>query len=435
MTTTPAAPGHTPVSVASPARPAILGGAPAVTLDQTAANRWPICTPEDEAAVLRVLRAGEWGVSKETAALEDDYRKWLGVRFAVAHNNATGAILAGLHALGVSHGDEVIVPSATWWSSVLPVVHLGAVPVFAELEDHSLGLDPEDVERRITPRTKAIVVVHLFGLPSRMDELLALARRHNLAVLEDASHAHGAMYKGRPVGTLALDLGPKGASVFSMQGNKLCPTAEGGILLTNDPAIWENTLRWGHYERLLDLDSPNKYFAATGFGFKFRMSPLSAALARTQLARLTPRNTARNDNCVYLSRRLETLGCFNTFLSPPGIERVYFEYLIRYDESKTGLPIKDLSKALQAEGAMVGAPRYPLLHQQPFFTKGVWAKVGRVPPPHPVYDPAALPLTTRGNGSLLKLPSFPNAERALLDQYFDAFRKVLAHKDALPRSA
>jgi dTDP-4-amino-4,6-dideoxygalactose transaminase len=421
-----------PTATAAKDLPAILGGSPAITLDQEQANRWPIITPEDEEAVLRVLRSGKLSISEETAALEDDYRDWLGVRHAVAHNNGTGAILAALHAFGIGPGDEVIVPSATWWSTVMPVLHCGGIPVFAETEEQSLGLDPADVESKITSRTKAMVVVHLFGIPSKMNELIAIAKKHNIKILEDASHAHGATYHGRKIGTLT------DAAVFSMQVNKLAPSAEGGMFLTNDDELHEKVLRFGHYERLLDLTTPSKRFAATGFGFKFRMSPLSAAVARVQLKHLPQRNTRRNENCIHLSRKLEQLG-FSTFLAEPGVERVYFEYLVRYNEARWGVPIKALARALQAEGAQVGAPRYPLLHQQPVFTEGTWAKIARLDDnpqrPLPKYDPKALPRTAVGNGSLLKLPSFPNADIELLDQYAAAFEKVLASADRLPRES
>jgi dTDP-4-amino-4,6-dideoxygalactose transaminase len=413
-------------------RPALLGGTPAVDLDQSAANQWPIITESDEQAVLDVLRSGRLSVNDVVTRLEADYCRWLGVGHAVAHCNGTSAILAALHGFGLRPGDEVIVPSATYWASVTPVLHCGGIPVFAETEDQCLGLDPADVEAKITDRTRAIVVVHLFGLPSRMDELLDIARRHNLRVLEDASHAHGASYHGRPIGTLA------DAAVFSMQTNKLCPAGEGGMFVTDDAELWEKVVRLGHYERVLGLESPNRRFAATGFGLKLRMSPLNAAVAGVQLEHLPQRNSRRNRNIIHLSRRLEDLG-FRTFLSPPDVERVYFEFLVSYDESATGLPIGDLVNALRAEGAHIERPRYPLLHQQPLFTEGHWAEVARLEATAsrslPTYEPTALPRTTAANGSLVKLPSFPQATDALLDQYADAFEKTLRHADTLPRTA
>ncbi|MHC4414007.1 MAG: DegT/DnrJ/EryC1/StrS family aminotransferase [Planctomycetota bacterium] len=420
-----------PTLTSSPDRPAILGGPAAVQLDQTEANRWPIITEQEEQAVLAVLRSGRLSIHESVAALEADYRGWLGVSHALAHANGTSAILAALHAFGLQPGDEVIVPSATYWASVTPVLHCGGIPVFAETEDQCLGLDPTDVEARITERTRAIIVVHLFGMPSRMDELLEIARRHGLRVLEDASHAHGARYHGRPIGTLG------DAAAFSMQTNKLCPAGEGGMLVTDDAQLWEKALRLGHYERLLDLPSPNRRFAATGFGLKLRMSPLNAAVARVQLEHLGERNRQRNRNIIHLSQRLEAIG-FQTFLAPPDVERVYFEFLVRYDDRTTGLPIADLVRALGAEGADVERPRYPLLHQQPLFGEGHWARVARLAPASglapPAYDPHALPRTEAGNGSLLKLPSFPRASTELLDQYALAFEKTIRRADELPRA-
>ena len=286
--------------------PAILGGEPAVTIDQTEALRWPLIDKQDEDAVLDVLRSGNLSLHPIVEEFENQYKERTGRRFALTHNNGTSAILAGLHALGIQPFDEVIVPSATWWSSVMPVLHCGGVPVFAELERDCLGLDPEDIQRKITDKTKAIVVVHLFGMPSKIDELIAIAKKHDLKILEDASHAHGATYKGSPIGSFG------DVSIFSMQGNKLCPSGEGGILLCDDEEMWETAVRLGHYERLLNLESDNKYFAATGFGFKFRMAPMAAALAVSQLARMDERNARRNENCIYVSKKLESL-CIETF--------------------------------------------------------------------------------------------------------------------------
>jgi dTDP-4-amino-4,6-dideoxygalactose transaminase len=410
------------------ALPALLGGEPAITLPQDDALRWPRIDADDEQAVLDVLRSGELGLHPETEALEADVREWLGVPHALAHNNGTAAIFAGLHALGIGPGDEVIVPSATWWSTVVPVLWLGAVPVFAECEPQQLGLDPDDVARRITERTRALVVVHLFGMPSRMDALLDVARRHGLRVFEDASHAHGARHRGRPIGTLG------DAAAFSLQGSKLVPTAEGGVLVTSDADVHERALRIGHGLRLLHEPSPRRRFAATGFGFKFRMSPLSAALARGQLRKLPGRNAQRTAACVRLSRQLAALG-LDPFLPPDGVERVYFEFLVRAAPAQTGLSLPQLVRALEAEGARVSAPRYPLLHQQPLFTEGRWKELARLPDGHAgasrVYAPDDLPWTTSGNGELLRLPTFQRAGVELLDQYATAFEKVLAGADEI----
>lgn len=401
-------------------RPALLGGSPAVTLPQDEALRWPIIGPEDEAAVLEVLRSGAVSIHPVVNELEADYRARFGRAHALAHNNGTGALHAAMHAIGLEPGDEVIVQSATWWASVMPILHQGAIPVFAECEAERGGLDPDDVERRITDRTRAIVIVHLFGMPSRTDALLDLARRRGLKVIEDASHAHGASVDGVPCGRFG------DVSVFSMQANKLVPSAEGGMLLTDDEGLLVRALRYGHYERLIPMkDAPDRRFAATGFGMKFRMSPLSAALARTQLAKLDERNARRHANCRRLAERLQALGV-HAFIPPTGVERTYFEFLVRFD-GRDGLDAAGLAAALRAEGAQAEAPRYPLLHQQPMFTEGRWASIARIDPAGRTYDPADLPRTIGLNRSLLRLPAFPNAGEALLDQYATAFEKVIAH--------
>ncbi|CAN5730152.1 DegT/DnrJ/EryC1/StrS family aminotransferase [soil metagenome] len=448
---------------------ALLGGPKAVTLDQAAANAWPIITSEDEAAVLRVLRTGELSSGHlpaamggypcphpEVLALECEFAEYMGLptfdvaefipalagksfRVApnvLAHNNGTSAIMAGLHAIGIEPGDEVIVPSTTWWSSVLTILHVGGVPVFAEADMETLALDPADVAAKVTAKTKAVIVTHLFGIPARMDELVKVCKEHGLILFEDASHIHGGTYHGKKLGLIG-DL-----AAFSLQVNKLVPSAEGGLLIAKDTDVILRAARLGHYERLVPLKAvghPFGEFAATGFGYKYRMSPISAALARTQLARLDERNAKRNANCIALSQRLAPLG-FQTFMSGDrGLEntgRVYFEFLIRYDEARFKVPTKALAKALQAEGCQVSAPRYPLLHQQPVFTTGEWIKLARLQhlPANelPTYDPSDLPKTTAGNGTLIKLPSFPSAGPELIEQYARAFEKVMANLQGLP---
>ena len=411
-------------------RPALLGGAKAVTLDATDANRWPILTEEDEAAVCAVLRDGDISLHPVTRQLEEDYRHFVGVRHALAHCNGTAALLAAFFALDLQPGDEVLVPSATFWASVVPMLWLGAIPVFCESEPQRLGLDPEDVERKITPRTRAMVVVHLWGMPSKMTRLLQIAEQHDLKVIEDASHALGASWRERRCGSLG------DVSVISLQGDKLAPAGEGGMFLTDHDEYMERACCFGDIMRILELEGPARRFAGTSFGVKTRMPPLSAAVARTQLRRFPERNARRNRNLIYLSDRLERLG-FDTFLPPSHIERSYFEYIVRYDAERCGLSSEMLVKALRAEGCEVAFPRYPLLHQQPLFTEGHFARIGRLegrPDVElPDYRPDALPQTEAASLKLLKLPTFPSGGVALLDQYVEAFEKTLAHAEAIIR--
>jgi dTDP-4-amino-4,6-dideoxygalactose transaminase len=409
--------------------PVLLGGAPAVTLDQHAANRWPVLEADDEAAVLEVMRHGDLSNHVVTRHLEDDFRARLGCRHALAHANGTLGLLAAFHALDLAPGDEILVPSATFWASVVPMLWVGAVPVFCEIEGDRFALDPADVERRITPRTRAMVLVHLWGLPAKVDALLDIARRHGLAVIEDASHALGAGSGGVPCGRFG-DI-----SVFSLQTSKLAAAGEGGVLLTDNDTYMERAICLGDIVRIYELATPARRFAATSFGIKTRMAPLSAAVGRTQLAKLDRHNARRAASIEALGARLAPLG-FETFPAPPGTTRVYFEHLVRYDPAHfDGLPVDALITALAAEGCEVTGPRYPLVHQQPFFTEGHWRRVARLAPgDHADWQPPDLPMSAAVQRNMLRLPTFPWAEPALIEQYAQAFEKVHAHASRLPRS-
>lgn len=404
-------------------RPAILGGRPLLSAGHADAERWPLIGAQDEAAVLAVLRDGDLSLHPVIRGLEDDYRQRFGVRHALAHAIGTLALLAAFRAAGLGPGDEVIVPSATWWASAVPALWLGAVLVFAESEAVSAGLDPADVEQRITPRTRALVVVHLWGIPSRMDELLVIARRHGLTVIEDASHAHGALWRGRPCGTLG-DVG-----VFSLQSHKLAPAGEGGILLTDDDAVFASAASLGDVWRCWELPGPERRFAGTTFGIKTRMAPLSAAVGRSQFARLDAHNAIRNDNCQRLEAGCAAHGLL-PFSAPPDSTRVYFEVLFRTAPT-CRLSATQFVAAMEAEGARVSLPRYPLLHQQPLFTEGRWNDIARLPPPLRRYDSLDLPRTTTMAATLVRFPVFTRPANELVDTYIAATARIMRHVDAI----
>ena len=406
--------------------PAILGGAPAVSADHLVANEWPLLTEDDERAVLQILRDGNISTHRVIRELEEDYCRFTGRKYALSHNNGTSALLAAFFALGLKPGDEVLVPSATFWASVVPMLWLGLVPVFCETEDERLGLDPKDVQRKITDRTRAMVVVHLWGYPSKMTSLFNIARKNNLKIIEDASHAHGAFWRDRPCGSVG-DI-----SVFSLQGDKLAPGGEGGVLLCDDAGYFEKAACLGDITRIIELDSPARRFAGTSFGMKTRIAPISAAIARNQLRGLEKNNLKRNQNLVYLSESLEKMG-FHAFLPPSHIKRVYFEFIIRFQPKKIPLPLDRLIESLNRECCQISLPRYPLLHQQPFFTEGIWKQVARLNSEISAlnFKADALPQTIAGNNLLIKLPSFPNADKEILDQYIHAFEKVIKYSDEI----
>jgi len=382
------------------------------------ATRWPRLGEDERVALQRILDDGDISTHHVIRELEADYAAFAGRKFALAHNNGTAALMAAFHALGLEPGDEILVPTATFWASVLPMLWFGLVPIFCNNEFERLGPDPDDMRRRITPRTRAIVTVHLWGLPCKWTELRALADEFDLKVIEDASHAHGATWNGERCGRFG-DI-----SVFSLQGDKLAPAGEGGILLTDDGDMYERAVCLGDITRIIELESPARRFAATSFGIKTRIAPLSAAIARVQLAKLESHNRERNANMQRLSEGLEQLG-FDCFLPPAHIERVYFEYLIRHRDPAFDVPAA--IEALQAEGCAALHPRYPLLHSQPFFTEGHYEAVGRFPAgaARPCLDPEEFRATERENDRLLRLPVLSAPEDgALVDETLAAFGRV-----------
>lgn len=389
---------------------------PLITIPQEKFLKWPVFSAAEEAAVLRILRDGNVSTHPVIQELEADFRDFSGREYALAHCNGTAALLAAFHSLGLQPGDEVLVPSATFWASVLPMIWCGLVPVFCESEAETLGIDPIDAQRRITPRTRAIVMVHLWGLPCKVREIQHLADTHGLKIIEDASHAHGASVDGVPCGHFG------DVSVFSLQGDKLVPAGEGGVFLTDDEALHKRALCLGDITRIIRMPLPEMRFAATSFGIKTRIAPMSAALGRSMLARLPETNAVRNRNHLLLSEALEPLG-FDCFSPPAGTERVYFEFIIRPRDPTMDVP--HLVEILQQLGCKVGLPRYPLLHQQPFFTEGHWQVTGRYPDGTPAPDRGnpSLPRTEQTNGTLMHLPNFCHPDSApLIHQYIAAFQ-------------
>jgi dTDP-4-amino-4,6-dideoxygalactose transaminase len=237
----------------------------------------------EEAAVLEVLRARRLfryygpnpGPSK-VAELEQKFAATMGSEYGLAVTSGTAALICGLQGLGVGPGDEVIVPAYTWIASASAVVAVGAVPVVAEIDD-SLTLDPADVAAKISPYTKAILPVHMRGLPCKMDELLAVARQHNLKVLEDAAQADGATYKGKRLGSLG------DAGAFSLQFNKILTSGEGGILITNSEDVYKRAVMFHDVVGGQRNHIPESQILP---GINFRMPELLAAVALVQLGRL-----------------------------------------------------------------------------------------------------------------------------------------------------
>jgi perosamine synthetase len=268
---------------------AIHGGKPAVGPVEPSLLHWPIVTREDEEAVLEVLRAGTMsgnGISKQ---FEAEFSAWQGTKYALTYCNGTAALLGAFFACGVGAGDEVICPSMTYWASCTGVLHLGATVNFADIDRDSLCIDPNDIERRIGPKTRAIVVVHYAGHPADMDAIMAIAKKHKVKVIEDVSHAQGSLYKGKKVGTFG------DVAAMSMMAGKSFAIGEGGMLVTDNSEIYERAIAYGFYERtggpsMYTKDSSAisnvdlaKFKGLPMGGFKHRINQTCSAMGRVQL--------------------------------------------------------------------------------------------------------------------------------------------------------
>ncbi len=259
---------------------AIFGGPKAVQKDPKDIFTWPIITKEDEEAALEVLRRGGMSGTDVTLKFEEEFAEWQGTKYALAFNNGTSSIQAAMYACGVGVGDEIICPSVTYWASATQVFSLGGTVVFAEVDPDTLCIDPDDIEHRISDRTKAIVVVHYLGHPADMDRIMEIAKKHNIKVIEDVSHAQGGLYKGRKLGTIG-DVG-----AMSLMSGKSLAIGEGGMLVTDDREIYERAIVLGHYEKFTDdfeTDYLKPYTGLPMGGYKYRMHQISSAVGRVQL--------------------------------------------------------------------------------------------------------------------------------------------------------
>lgn len=265
---------------------AILGGEPifekGVTPPQiTEMLKWPIITQEDEQAALEVIRNNSYSGTDITRKFESEFAQWIGTNHAVAYCNGTMSLAAAMFGIGLGKGDEIICPTKTYWASIVSAMTFGAVPVFCNITD-MLTMDPDDIERVISPKTKAIMVVHYIGYPCDMDRICAIAKKHNLKIIEDVSHAQGGLYKGKRLGTFG------DVAAMSLMSTKSFSAGELGIVVTNDRKVYERAVAYGHYDRnnannIKEESSLFPYYHMALGGVKGRANQLCCAIARVQL--------------------------------------------------------------------------------------------------------------------------------------------------------
>ncbi len=320
----------------------------------------PVLGAEERREVLSVLETGllsgfiaHAGPSflggPKVRAFEALARRHFKMPYAVAVNSATAGLHAALAALGIGPGDEVIVTPYTMSASAAAILMQNAVPVFADVDPGTFCLDPRDVARKITRRTRAILVVHLFGQSAPMNEILALARRHKLAVVEDCAQSPDAAYRGRKVGTLG-DIG-----VFSLNQHKTITTGEGGWALTRDPKLaLRMQLVRNHGEVVVDHVKA-AFDPGPVLGWNYRMTELEGAVAVAQFRRLKALNAHRIRLAGYLKKKLSGLHGLKVAETRKGSSHVYFLLAFHYDAAGTGIPRDVFVRALAAEGVAFGA--------------------------------------------------------------------------------
>jgi dTDP-4-amino-4,6-dideoxygalactose transaminase len=404
---------------------ALFGGSRTVTLDYEKLGNRPVVNSRGLKDTVTLMEKGEISQSASVSRFEERFAQYTGTRYALACCSGTASLHSALFGVGVGPGDEVLVPSFTFWATVGPVYWCGAVPVFCDVDPRTHCIDPGDLEKRITAKTKAIMPVHVWGNPCDMDAIMKIARTHNLKVVEDCSHAHGSTYRGRHVGTIG-DIG-----CYSLQGSKMLPAGEGGILITNSRDYFEKSLSLGQYDRLsgMEKDSPYRKYKLTGMGLKYRPHPLGIALANSALDELDERNAIRSAN----GRRLEKLLGDLEFIESPqvleGCERQFSYQYMTYHPSKFGeLRSYTFLKALSAEGVICGYCGYGQLHLSPLVLEGGPFKPHAENP----LKPEKLPVTEYlGVNVFLAAPRFEKDCPELIEQYSAAYHKVASCREEL----
>lgn len=332
------------------------------------------CIGREEAdAVAKVMESGN--LSQFLGAWDPDFfggpkvhefeAKWasqFGAKHAVTVNSNTSGLYACIGASMVGPGDEVIVSPYTMSASACAPVVYGAVPVFADIDEDIFCLDPRSIESKITPRTRAILVVHLFGHPADMDPIMEIARKHNLIVIEDCAQAPGARYKGRHVGTLGH------MGVFSLNYHKHIHTGEGGVIVTNDDRLAARLqLIRNHGETVVeDMKHPE---VENMFGFNYRLTELQAAIGIEQLKKLESLIGPRIELAAYLAEKLKPLGAFRPAVTQAGCRHVFYVHAIRFDAKKAGISRNLFLEAARAEGIPLAGGYVKPLYWQPMYQK------------------------------------------------------------------
>lgn len=401
---------------------AVQGGPRAVTVPADRAGaitKWPRYGAEEKDAIAGLLDSNKW--YGEIPLFEREMKDYVKAPYVKSHMNATSALMSMFFALQFEPGTEILAPSYTAWATTAPMHLFRYVPVFVDISPRTMTFDLGDAKKRLTPRTKAILVMHSFGNPCDMDQICAFAKEKGLIVLEDAAQAQGASLQGRPVGTWGS------IGVYSMQGSKVLPAIEGGIGIYQSREYYERATAFGNYElpATFPADSPYRGYQGTGFGPKLRIHPLAASIARQQLRKLDAHNDLVDQQLRKLNQRLVELPGVSCPYTRPDAKRVYWaSNLIFIDAQKAGCDKAALLKALVAEGVQATEGRYDEQHRYQLYSEPKWWH-------HPVVIPKDLHGTEEVNRRAVRLPIFHEEAPELVEQYGKAFEKVWAHRKQL----
>ncbi|HOX39809.1 MAG TPA: DegT/DnrJ/EryC1/StrS family aminotransferase [Candidatus Brocadiia bacterium] len=417
---------------------AIDGGPKTVTEPMN--DSWRIVTELERSHVNAVLddpgRAYE-----ELDKFEAEFAECVGARHAVSMCNGTATLHCAIFAAGARRGAEVIVPSVTWHASISPILHCGATPVFCEADPRTFCADPADVRRRVTDRTAAIVVTHVYGNPADMDSFREIVDGTKIKLIEDASHAHGATWDGRKVGAVG-DIG-----CFSLQASKPVTGFECGVAATNDDELFEKMLVLGQYGRIEKLRKSAQFadLHNIGLGVKYRANPLAMAMARAQLKRLDDQNAKRAKWFARLDELLGGIrGVYPQKTYPKAVRGGLLLYTGTLDPDEIGAPVDALLKALVAEGVST-TPRitpygYGVMHLEPIFTDfdfgriggGPWADFG--PGVRQPLRRGDLPVSEKIHDTCFWLTTPVDPSPRWVEQVGEAFGKVVANAGRLSRA-
>ncbi|MGN0179390.1 MAG: DegT/DnrJ/EryC1/StrS family aminotransferase [Monoglobaceae bacterium] len=418
---------------------AIFGGKQAVTKENKEMFAWPIYNGEEEKAVVEVLNNRAMSGTDITMKFEQEFAKYMGVKYALGFNNGTSSLLAAMYGVGVRKGDEIICPTITYWASCAQAMALGATVVFADVDKKTFCIDPDDIERKITNKTKAIVVVHYLAYPCDMDRIMDIAKRHNLKVIEDLSHAQGGMYKGRRLGTIGDVAG------ISMMAGKSFAIGEGGMLITNSREVYEHALVMGHYERFNDenitCEDLKPYTGLPMGGYKFRMHQMSAAVGRVQLKYYDERCAEIRKAMNYFWDLLEGTNGIRPLRvdesDGSNMAGFYAPHGIYVSEELGGLSVTRFCEAVRAEGVNDCTPgcnaalhTHALFQTADVYGAGMPTRIANSAHDVRIFDDN-LQESEKIGAMIYGIPWFKKYIPDEIEEYANAFKKVTAHYEEL----